>query len=339
MASRVPAELTAAVERIMRMGMTVAVIRRPAELADALRPNEAVLALADGVLVATPVLREVATRPAPAVLAVARDTNQARIERIDAEDHWAGVALVDATLLENTLAMLGDWDLQSTLLRRAVQARASRITLPVDAGAHHHALIAGGQDAHAHQGALLAAQGVRDGPWLEAAATRWLARPLVAMLSHARGARMAAGVSAAVLALLALSGLATGWSLTGAALLLAALLAASVAELWARYEERPAEARRIRSAAAGVAIGAPIALAFSLGVTTAWLLMGFGLAMLALAWRANALERVWSPSPLAIAVALLAGAVLAAPLIGLALIALHALIATALGIEALRNQR
>ena len=43
------------------------------------------------------------------------------------ESRWAGVALVDAHLLGSTAAMLGDWDLQSTLLRRAIQEGALRV--------------------------------------------------------------------------------------------------------------------------------------------------------------------------------------------------------------------
>ena len=54
-------------------------------------------------------------------------------ERIDAQSRWAGVALVDAHLLGSTAAMLGDWDLQSTLLRRALQEGALRLR-PSDVG-------------------------------------------------------------------------------------------------------------------------------------------------------------------------------------------------------------
>ena len=56
-------------------------------------------------------------------------------ERIDAESRWAGVALVDARLLGSTAAMLGDWDLQSTLLRRAMQEGARAAAAPAKAAA------------------------------------------------------------------------------------------------------------------------------------------------------------------------------------------------------------
>ena len=45
---------------------------------------------------------------------------------------WAGIAVIDGELLASTARMLGDWDLQSTLLRRAIQEGAVRT--PVSAG-------------------------------------------------------------------------------------------------------------------------------------------------------------------------------------------------------------
>ena len=44
------------------------------------------------------------------------------------ESRWAGVAVIDAQLLGSTAAMLGDWDLQSTLLRRAIQEGAPAVS-------------------------------------------------------------------------------------------------------------------------------------------------------------------------------------------------------------------
>ena len=48
-------------------------------------------------------------------------------ERIDAESRWAGLAAIDGALLRETATMLRDWDLQSTLLRRALQAGARHV--------------------------------------------------------------------------------------------------------------------------------------------------------------------------------------------------------------------
>jgi hypothetical protein len=69
----------------------------------------------------------IAAEPEPALATVPDDEPHEMFERIDAQSRWAGVALVDAKLLGSTAAMLGDWDLQSTLLRRAVQEGALRL--------------------------------------------------------------------------------------------------------------------------------------------------------------------------------------------------------------------
>ena len=66
----------------------------------------------------------IAEQPESAVATVPDDESHEMFERIDAHSRWAGVALVDARLLGSTAAILGDWDLQSTLLRRAIQEGA-----------------------------------------------------------------------------------------------------------------------------------------------------------------------------------------------------------------------
>jgi hypothetical protein len=69
----------------------------------------------------------IAEEPEPAVATVPDDEAHEAFERIDGQSRWAGVALVDAHLLGSTAAMLGDWDLQSTLLRRTLQESPARI--------------------------------------------------------------------------------------------------------------------------------------------------------------------------------------------------------------------
>jgi hypothetical protein len=75
-----------------------------------------------------------AAEPEPAVAVVPDDEAHAAFERIDGESRWSGVAAVDAHLLGSTAAILGDWDLQSTLLRRALQEGAIRIPVTAIGG-------------------------------------------------------------------------------------------------------------------------------------------------------------------------------------------------------------
>ena len=60
------------------------------------------------------------------VMTVPDDEQHAGSSGSDADSRWAGLARVEAGLVGATAAMIGDWDLQSTLLRRAVQAGAAR---------------------------------------------------------------------------------------------------------------------------------------------------------------------------------------------------------------------
>ena len=48
-------------------------------------------------------------------------------ERIDAGSRWAGLAAIDGAMLRETAGLLRDWDLQSTLFRRALQAGARHV--------------------------------------------------------------------------------------------------------------------------------------------------------------------------------------------------------------------
>jgi hypothetical protein len=83
--------------------------------------------MADGLAPSVDLVVSLAEEPEPAVAVVPDDEQHEGFERIDANSRWAGVAVVDAHLLGSTAAMLGDWDLQSTLLRRTIQAGARRV--------------------------------------------------------------------------------------------------------------------------------------------------------------------------------------------------------------------
>jgi hypothetical protein len=86
--------------------------------------------MADGVAPAAPLLAELAEEPAAAILTVPDDERHEAFERIDNEHRWAGLSVISSGLLADTARMLGDWDLQSTLLRRAVQEGARLVPAP-----------------------------------------------------------------------------------------------------------------------------------------------------------------------------------------------------------------
>src|SRR3546814_13407690 len=83
----------------------------------------------DGLIVDESHIERLLEAEAPALLTMADHLADDRFERIDADSRWAGLALLDGGTLRQTAAMLQDWDLQSTLLRRVVQAHARQIAV------------------------------------------------------------------------------------------------------------------------------------------------------------------------------------------------------------------
>ena len=130
---RVPQTLQDAFERLRLDGVGVFPVSDVAEAVSRFEAGSMILVIGDGIAPPAGLVAQIAEEPEPAIGTVADDAVHESFERIDAESRWAGVAVIDARLLGSTAAMLGDWDLQSTLLRRAVQEGARRVPA-VDAG-------------------------------------------------------------------------------------------------------------------------------------------------------------------------------------------------------------
>ena len=107
--------------------MTVIPVSDGNEAASRFEAGSLILLVGDGVAAPAELLAQLADEPEPAVATLPDDAAHEAYERIDANSRWAGVALVDGSTLGATAAMLGDWDLQSTLLRRALQEGALRL--------------------------------------------------------------------------------------------------------------------------------------------------------------------------------------------------------------------
>lgn len=86
-----------------------------------------VLLLAEGVIIDHRAIAAVlAQGSAPALIQFGKDPPDGA-ERIDRDSHWAGAALLPATMVAATVQTLGDWDLAATLLRVADAAGARRM--------------------------------------------------------------------------------------------------------------------------------------------------------------------------------------------------------------------
>ena len=124
MVERIPAALNEAFERLRGEGITTIPVSDGSEAASRFEAGSLILQIADGLAPDVPLLARLTEYGDPAIAIVPDDEAHQDHERIDGASRWAGAALVDGRTLGSTAAMLGDWDLQSTLLRRAVQAGA-----------------------------------------------------------------------------------------------------------------------------------------------------------------------------------------------------------------------
>jgi hypothetical protein len=129
---RVPAALNEALDRLRGDGVAVVPVSDGNEAASRFEAGALVLLVGDGVAPPIDLLASCVEEAEPTVATIPDDEANAGFERIDAHSRWAGVALVDSGMVGATAAMLGDWDLQSTLLRKTIQDGARR--LPVVAG-------------------------------------------------------------------------------------------------------------------------------------------------------------------------------------------------------------
>ena len=119
---RVPSALNDAFERLRAEGISVVPVSDGNEAASRFEAGSQLILLGDGVAPDMGDLEQLVAENDGVILTVPDDEAHAEFERIDGLQRWAGLARVDSSLLGATAAMLGDWDLQSTLLRRAIQS-------------------------------------------------------------------------------------------------------------------------------------------------------------------------------------------------------------------------
>ncbi len=126
---RIPSALNDAFDRLRGEGISVLPVNDAAEGASRFEPGSLIFLVGDGVAPPAELLAQLALDGEPAVATVPDDQDHQEFERIDGSSRWAGVALVEGRIFSSTAAILGDWDLQSTLLRRTLQDGAPLIAV------------------------------------------------------------------------------------------------------------------------------------------------------------------------------------------------------------------
>ncbi len=128
-AERVPADLVNAMDHLKADGINAGLVRSAREAADAVHPDELVLIFAGPVQAEMAFLKAQCALGQPCILTRPLIPNLAGQELIDADNAWAGIALLPGGTLRHTATMLGDWALAPTVLRLGIQAGVKRLLL------------------------------------------------------------------------------------------------------------------------------------------------------------------------------------------------------------------
>ena len=124
---RVPVALNDAFERLRSEGIAVIPVSDGTDAVSRFEAGSQLILLGDGVAPDMGDLERLVEEDDSAIVTVPDVEENAGFERIDAAHRWAGLARINSNMLGATAAMLGDWDLQSTLLRRVIQSGARLI--------------------------------------------------------------------------------------------------------------------------------------------------------------------------------------------------------------------
>ncbi len=121
--------------KLERWPLPVVIVHAAAEIVMHLEAHDRVLVFDEGLVLDSRLSRLIAAAPEPAALAVwpAQAAPLAAV-RLDADYASAGIGIFEASLVKRVAAGLGDWDLQQTLPRAAIDAGAATFVDVTDQG-------------------------------------------------------------------------------------------------------------------------------------------------------------------------------------------------------------
>jgi hypothetical protein len=329
---RVTSPLLATVDRLRREGLSVDIARNVVDAAEFIHPDEGVMMIASDLIASPDRLAGLAASSEPVLLCVRDEPANDHFELIDPTARWTGFARIDGGLLRRTAAMVGDWDLGSTLMRRAVQEGAMRMTLTADEARADLIDLRGTTAAQRAGRQLVATTVIENAGW----ADHWLIAPAARMLARVVGEL---GIEAqwVTLAGFALFGLATacamaGWILASLFILLLGQMCDAAGGIGAQAGAGTLKWEKfrfpVRATAAILVVGA---MGMTLTLRTAqWGCLVVAAVVIGATWLARPLARDdvgfsrWRSDPPGHAVLGVLGFALGSPVVALAVSALHA---------------
>ncbi len=342
--ARLTPELLGAISRIGKRGVAVDTVRTAGEAAAKLHPLARVLMLADGLTTTEEVLAVLAREGGDALLVMPEDQATGGYERVGSGMVWAGVARLDPARLGELAAMPRDYDVQSTLVRLASQARAVHVMLPQEAVRGGHGVGHAGAALEARGRTVLAAMISGRNGWFERFVTAPLARAVIPLLVPRTVPVVAVAGGAGAIGVAGLALTLFDQPVAGLLLTLFAALGLSLAATLADLRDESASARLLDLSAKLLPAGAAILYGFQatqFSGDRAAEILGIGLVLLAvLGERALGTRprRLWWGSAPAYLSCTWLGALFAAPVAGLGLAAIYAAATLTAAIERLRRQ-
>jgi hypothetical protein len=229
-----PADLVQAVERLRGEGLEVVTARTAGEASAAVPPGYRLILIADGFVGSRIHVERLMDAHRPALLAVTDRGFDEKFERIDGDMRWAGLALIDGDLLRDAAMMPGDWDVGSTLLRRALQTGVKPLVLTDEREAAELAIVERRRDFAELQRRILASAAARPANWF----SRWVLEPVERVITLAimtsSVTPVIIGAAAVALSALALFAILFDWRWAGVLILVLALPLEGVAVRLAR---------------------------------------------------------------------------------------------------------
>lgn len=342
--ARLTPELLGAINRVGKRGVAVDTVRTASEAAAKLHPLARVLMLADGLTTTEETLEVLARDGGDALLVMPEDRATAGYERVGGGMVWAGVARLDPQRVGELAAMPRDYDVQSTLVRLASQARAVHVLLPMEAARGGHGVGHAGAALEARGRTVMAAMISGRSGWFDRFVTAPLARAVIPLLVPRTVPVVAVAGGAGAVGMIGLSLTVFDQPVSGLLLVLIASLGLSLAAYLADLRDESSSLRmldlatRVLPASAAILYGYGAAR-FS-GDLAAEILAISLVVVAALGERAlGARQRHlwWGSAPAYLGLVWL-GALFAAPVAGLGLAATYAAATLTAAIERLRRQ-